>query len=251
MDIVIFTGGEHPPIKRLFGILNQRSFFFDTMEGKSNNKSIKSDIFVIAADSGLTIALKHKIIPDLILGDFDSLDTVLLKRLLDGGVGELLKKKHPLILRYPRDKDWTDTQLALIWAKKINKKARVILFGGSGGRLDHLFSLFNNFCRGYRADVWFTKSQVLYYIRRGDRIKIKDDTPSAIGVLRLLNHYSGGKIESKGLQWEGKDFFKKGLATSCNRIADDNKSRVATMRVIKGKFLLCVGFTATISIDRD
>ncbi|MDR2485847.1 MAG: thiamine diphosphokinase, partial [Treponema sp.] len=64
---------------------------------------------IVAADSGLITAETAGVKPDWILGDMDSLDD--LRRL------EAYPSQR--ILRYPSDKDYTDTELALnfLWEK--------------------------------------------------------------------------------------------------------------------------------------
>lgn len=221
--IVIFTGGNYPPVESLYKII------------------LKDEInYIIAADSGFTTAIDNDIIPNLAVGDFDSVDVI---SLLSG-----VSKRKTFFIKYPHDKDYTDTQLALMWAKRISKKARVILFGGSGGRLDHLFSLYNTFEREYHPDIWLTESQAVYYINKHDKVFLHDKTNSAIGVIRLPGVIGHGKIKTRGLQWNGERFFNGVIATSCNRIADNNKNHTAVFNVKSGKYLLCVGYTARVTI---
>jgi len=78
--------------------------------------------FVIAADGGWTHLRGMCIIPDLLLGDFDSLDIV------PEGIP---------ILRVPKEKDDTDTLLAVKWGIERGYD-RFLLYGGLGGpRFDH------------------------------------------------------------------------------------------------------------------
>lgn len=213
-NIVIFTGGNHPPIDALWRAVDKSSVDF-----------------IIACDKGLEYALADGVTPNLVIGDFDSLSD---KSLLDFFPSEC-------VLRYPHDKDFTDTQLALKYAAKYKAPfGKVGIFGGDGGRLDHFFSLYNTFTTDYRADYWVTSEQTLYLLRKKEVWEIFDPNSLPLGVIRLWNHWKGGAIETEGLQWEGKIFFKTGIATSCNRIADCNKTGRAVIRVKRGEFLLCV-----------
>lgn len=87
--------------------------------------------FVIAADSGLDTLKKAGIIPDLILGDYDS---------LDGGSAALkdyADRKIP-ILKYKAEKNFTDTEAALDEAvRRGGKESFISILGACGGRLDH------------------------------------------------------------------------------------------------------------------
>lgn len=77
--------------------------------------------FCICADSGLRLAERLGIVPDLVLGDFDSLGAV----------------PHHLPYRVaPVEKDDTDTMLAARTALEMGFRD-VRIYGAFGGRLDH------------------------------------------------------------------------------------------------------------------
>ncbi len=75
---------------------------------------------VVAADGGAAHLRARGIVPDLVLGDFDSS-----VRPTDGAVAV-----------YPPEKDDTDTMLALKWGWAQGYR-RFRLLGGTGGRADH------------------------------------------------------------------------------------------------------------------
>lgn len=81
--------------------------------------------YVLACDRGYAYALREGITPDLILGDFDSFRGTL--------------PENVPVLRYPVEKDDTDTMLAVRWAAEQGFEA-VRLACCFGGRLDHLLS---------------------------------------------------------------------------------------------------------------
>lgn len=83
--------------------------------------------FIICADGGARHAGKMGIRPDVVLGDFDTLTAREL---------EELERSGTRIIRYPRDKDYTDTHLALLQALKM-EFTDIIILGALGGRLDH------------------------------------------------------------------------------------------------------------------
>ena len=77
--------------------------------------------YIIAADGGFRHCQRAGLVPDLLLGDFDSLD-----------------RPPPAteVRRYPVDKDDTDSMLAL--KTGLSMGFRVFhLYGGTGGRMDH------------------------------------------------------------------------------------------------------------------
>jgi thiamine pyrophosphokinase len=83
--------------------------------------------YVVAADAGAATALTFGFTPDVLIGDFDSLDTETLD--------ELRRRKVP-VEEFPRDKDFTDGQLAIERALH-EEPTELYLLGFLGGpRLD-------------------------------------------------------------------------------------------------------------------
>ncbi len=78
---------------------------------------------VIAADGGYDKLKALGIKPDLLLGDFDSIEAV-------------AEEANAELLRYPAEKDDTDMMLAVKTGFERGYEAFVI-YGGVGGRLDH------------------------------------------------------------------------------------------------------------------
>lgn len=84
----------------------------------------------IGVDRGAAWLLKQKIIPDVAIGDFDSVT----KRELQS-----LKKKVKKVIEYPQSKDATDLELAVDYVISLKPK-QIIIFGGIGTRLDHTWA---------------------------------------------------------------------------------------------------------------
>ena len=112
MRAVIITGGKV-----------EQGFFV--------SESLKLANLLIAADSGAKTALAWKLTPALLIGDFDSIDTPTFIHFKIMGVKSL---------SFPKYKNETDTELAVITA--IGKGATQIdILGGSrGNRLDHVLA---------------------------------------------------------------------------------------------------------------
>ncbi|MCM3315771.1 thiamine diphosphokinase [Rummeliibacillus stabekisii] len=88
--------------------------------------SFKNAVF-IGADYGTITLMDHGIMPDLAIGDFDSLTESEWSRIQERVSG---------IEHHPPQKNETDTELAVIRALAY-KPEKVILIGATGGRLDH------------------------------------------------------------------------------------------------------------------
>ena len=93
---------------------------------KSFIENINID-YVICADGGLEKAENLNLRPNLILGDFDSVDSTVL---------DYYKNLNIETVTFPTEKDYTDMELAVEYA--VNKGFNnITLIGASGTRLDH------------------------------------------------------------------------------------------------------------------
>lgn len=88
-----------------------------------------TDIWV-GVDRGVLVLLEHDIVPNLALGDFDSVTNVEL---------EMIQEKLPEISLFPSEKDETDLELAIDWAI-LQKPSNIYIFGATGGRVDHFLA---------------------------------------------------------------------------------------------------------------
>ena len=83
---------------------------------------------IIAGDRGLEALYQLKIIPNHVVGDFDSVSPEILK---------FYKKQSQIIFHtYHAEKDNTDTDIALQLAIKL-KSSRITIMGALGRRMDH------------------------------------------------------------------------------------------------------------------
>lgn len=108
MKAIIVTGGNKPSKKLL-------------------NSYIKSADLIIGADKGSEYLYDYEIMPNIILGDFDSISEEKLKK---------IEEKQVEIIKFPPEKDYTDTEIAIMEAMKRGADT-IYLFGGLGTRADH------------------------------------------------------------------------------------------------------------------
>jgi thiamine pyrophosphokinase len=85
------------------------------------------DVLIIGADKGAETLFDRGIIPNVMIGDFDSINQAKM---------EILQKQVKEIIYANVEKDETDTDLALNYAVNLSP-SKIILTGVSGGRLDH------------------------------------------------------------------------------------------------------------------
>lgn len=90
----------------------------------------KQERFLIAVDRGLLFLHEHKICPDYIVGDFDSvpLEVIALYK----------ERKRIPIREFNPVKDATDTEIAIRLAIEFGCQ-KITILGGTGTRLDHVW----------------------------------------------------------------------------------------------------------------
>jgi thiamine pyrophosphokinase len=139
---------------------------------------------VIAADRGGRYLREAGRWPDLLVGDFDSLDRAELEAFQAAGV-----ELRP----FPADKDWTDMELALEIALEKDVSSIRIL-GGLGGRLDHTFSnaglLAKAFERGVNA-ILLDPANELYLVGPGQPLQLAKRDGWGLSLIPLSARASG------------------------------------------------------------
>jgi len=147
-------------------------------------KIIKEDDYIVCADGGSMHAKKLGLTPDIIIGDCDSIDQETLK---------YYEAKGVKVNTYPRDKDQTDTQLAVEHAYELGGSREMLLIGCTGTRFDHTFGnvgmLIWLMKRGVRG-VIINKHNEIHVLDRyimlegepGDRISLLPITPKINGI---------------------------------------------------------------------
>lgn len=136
----------------------------------------------IGVDRGAHLLIQHGIQPYLAIGDFDSV-SLEEKRTIE--------KYSQKMVELPVDKDYTDTELAVIEILKKNKKAHIYLFNESKSRLDHFINILwlpikEEFI-AYAEQIYFfdTHNKVSYYLPGEHRIK-KEENKSVVSFGNLL-----------------------------------------------------------------
>lgn len=133
---------------------------------------IPQDAFIICADSGYDKAIDAGIIPDLILGDFDSINNTL--------------PDNIEILRSPTHKDDTDTMLAVRTALERGYN-NIVLAGACGGRTDHTIANIATllFIREHGANAFIKGDNTDIYILEDEKITLSSDMSRYLSVFAI------------------------------------------------------------------
>jgi thiamine pyrophosphokinase len=184
------------------------------------------DDFYIAADGGAEAWLALSIPPEVVIGDFDSLDE---------SVVEELRSQGAKIFRYPPDKDQTDLELALEYAKQIGAD-HVVVIGGLGGRWDHslanLFLAANEKFTDLKIEFWYNEDRLFVIHNSAELFTTGGERVSLIPL----------KGDVKGVVTEGllfplnKEALPFGTSRGVSNVATNEIARVS----VESGYLLCV-----------
>jgi thiamine pyrophosphokinase len=203
---IAFTGGEGPPA--------------------SWSRGLAADLLA-AADSGLEAAEAAGLRPRWIVGDMDSL----------GDLRRLEAYPAERVLRYPPDKDETDTELVLrlLWDQGWDDTG---LVGGGGGRVDHLLGIRSLFERERTPDRWLTAREDIRCLRAGEHFFLGPGSGGGRerGEISVFPLGDGPwEAASRGLRWPLDGLrWNRGFCGLSNRAPGGDFS----IQVIRGRFLL-------------
>jgi thiamine pyrophosphokinase len=181
---VVLIGGAFPERRRVEGWLD-------------------ASAFVIAADSGLYAAEAYGLVPDLIVGDMDSI----------GDRSILSRFPAEKIIGFPEDKDETDSEIGFRMARELGY-ADIAIVGGGGGRMDHFIALLALFDRPHHPATWLTDADEI--------LAVDSELTIEAEANETLSFFPAGEGEcrmtSTGLRWSLDPLtWKKGDVGVSNR----------------------------------
>ncbi len=173
--------------------------------------------FIIACDGGIKHCKEMDIIPNIIIGDFDSVDEDLL---------EIFRGKT-IALRFPVEKDFTDGELGVRKAIQVceeNDWDEVVVLGGfsHNGRFDHVLAnifmlkLFDE--KNIKSSLVCEKNEV-FYLTKDIKLKTNKKFLSLIPLTEVL------EIESStGLKYSlNNEVFNFGSSRSLSNECEEEE----------------------------
>jgi len=186
---------------------------------------IGKDDFIIAVDGGANKLSKTKFVPNLIIGDMDSITKSSLK-----------KFKKSEFIKFPREKDKIDLELALDYCAE-KKFREVIILGALGSRADMTLTnvfLLLNIPEKINAKI-IHENQEIYLVPK--KLSVVG-VPGEIISLFPIN----GDVKNltlKGFKYELKNYnLRFGIGIG---LSNEFKSKKASI-TFKDGLLLCVHF---------
>lgn len=151
---------------------------------------------IFAIDKGIEICRDLNILPEILIGDFDSAES--------SAVNWAIENKIP-IERHPVDKDLTDTQLTLNLIEKSYSLPStpyfLILTGIFGGRFDHLFSNVFTCAAAKVTTCLVDEREIIFFVRGGETLTVNFFIrPMAMSLLPVTEICEG--VTLKNVHWE-------------------------------------------------
>lgn len=192
---------------------------------------IRRSAFVAAADSGASAALAAGRRPDLLVGDFDSLDAAALAE---------CRRAQVEICSLPVHKDQTDGEYLLGRLAGLGY-SRLLIMGGLGGRLDHtlanIFTVLPLAAAG--CQVCFCGDDMLACVLAADDVPRELCLEGFAGLTLSLQSLSA---ECRRVELSGFEYPLGGRLAQTSSLGISNVIRDAAVRVrlVGGSLLVCL-----------
>lgn len=182
---------------------------------------------IIAADRGMDFLYEHKITPDIIVGDFDSVKNEALSYFKEKGMSDI----HVL----NPEKDDTDSECALQIALD-HGADHIIIIGATGTRIDHVLGnislLGKAMSEGKMAELLDTHNRIRM-IDNELEIEKNKQYGKYVSIIPVCKN---NKITLEGFKYPLKDYTFEGFNTLgiSNEIIDD----IAKITVNEGQYIV-------------
>ena len=170
------------PAKRLLLVLGGRAPATSWLQQMGRN------LPVWAIDHGLDACRAASIVPQRLIGDGDSAHP---------DSWDWAKKQGVPIDKFQREKDDTDTQLALRTASEAaHGQATLLLTGAFGGRFDHAYSTIFSASRAQVPVVLADEKEACCFLHAGESLRITcKQHPKAFSLLPLTDAVTGVTLQ--------------------------------------------------------
>lgn len=151
---------------------------------------------LIAADNGLTYLARQGLSPDLVIGDYDSLETEGREFLAK------IRADHPdRVITLPVEKDDTDTLAAVREGFRRGFQS-FVLYGALGGRLDHTMANLQtlNFIRDAGGNGVIRDGDLAVFLVRNETVEIPEGPEGNFALFAVDAEIHG--VTERGMKYE-------------------------------------------------
>ncbi|MBO8160804.1 MAG: thiamine diphosphokinase [Thermosipho sp. (in: Bacteria)] len=188
------------------------------LNGNTNNLHIPINDLIIAVDGGANLLRKNNIIPNVIIGDLDSIDDETLN---------YFKERKVKIIKFPKEKDKTDSELAIIYAME-NGADEIKIINYNGERLDMILALFG-LMKKYNLNIKAISEKLEIGIIR-KKLEMKTQKNEIWSFIALCE--ADISLEGFKYPYNGKMTFNNPIGVSNVTIDNEIKIEVSSGEVI-------------------
>jgi len=182
---------------------------------------------IIAVDGGAANCLKMGLLPDIVIGDMDSIEDEVREK-LD------LKSNNIKYIQTTCEKDESDTRLAVEYAVNADAK-KIIIAGATGDRLDHSFANLILLSSPFPEDVdikILTDNSEIFVVKKS--CVINGQIGKLISIFSLTPYTFF--VETSGLKYRLKN--EKLLFSPVRGLSNIFTEDTATINIKKGQLLI-------------
>ena len=184
-----------------------------SLVGEHDRADITAFDLTIAVDGGTQWFKNRDVVPDIAAGDFDSIQVDAM---------QWLEATAAKVQKVPKDKDFSDLELALSIARDLGVE-EVTVLGAIGRRIDHQICVLGALLRSSIPQVALLGSEdagarVVRLLRAGDSLRLDEEAPSA-ETFSVISA-EPATLSISGARWsldraEITPFSSHGLSNSC------------------------------------
>ena len=182
----------------------------------------KEDDLIICADGGYDALIYTSIVPDIVIGDFDSLKSIVPKEIE--------------VVKYPTDKDKTDLEICIDYALDRGCDT-IFMMGALGGRIDHTIGSLcaMKYVLEHGASPMILNGKSRIYLIDGE-IEITREKFDYVSLIPCTDKVTG--ITTTGLKYElNNDVLLKSNSLG---ISNEFYNNTATIKVESGLlYVIC------------
>ena len=204
----------------------QKVYIFCNNNYSYNNDNFTLDIdlsgIIIGSNGGANYLCKKGIIPDVVIGDFDSIFPECLDSL----------KNKSNIIKFPVDKDKSDTELAVEYCVQ-NGFNNITLINAVDGRLDHsLVNIFfiERFIKQGLTFQFLNRENEIFVVT--DKIQINAEIGTIISLISLTDFTLVKKTESLKFPLNNEKLYRSSSRGISNTTTEEKFSITVTCGIL-------------------
>ena len=179
-------------------------------------QTIRGDDYIICLDGGLKHADNAGIMPNVIVGDFDSVDMALVEKYRAKGVE---------VHSYPVRKDFTDMEIGINIAGEIGA-SELVLMGALGGRMDHALGNILNMRQALEKGISISiidEKQHIFLLNKEQNFQYKKGT--TVSLIPITEQVRGIKTANLSYPLNCETLYN-GYSRGLSNVFDEDETKI-------------------------